>query len=48
MVYDHTDPLLGEIGEGGCKLIGASISIEYLGRIDDISGIIEVALNLSA
>lgn len=43
--FSVTPPLTDSLSAGGARLIGASLEIEYLGRIDDIQGIIEIAMN---
>jgi hypothetical protein len=35
-VFDSPAPLTDDVANGGCRLIGAFISMEYLGRVDDI------------
>jgi hypothetical protein len=43
-----TEPLDGEVADGGCRLLGACMSIEYLGKVDNIEGIVEVAMNMNS
>lgn len=46
--FDRTDPLYTNLSDGGCKLIGAVLNIEYLGKTDDISGLIEIGMKLNS
>lgn len=48
VLYDTTAPLTDEVANGGCRLIGACISIEYLGKVDNIEGIVEVGMNMNS
>jgi hypothetical protein len=36
------------IADGGCRLLGACMSIEYLGKIDNIEGLVEIGLNMNS
>ena len=36
------------IAAGGIRLVGAYLKIEYLGKIDDISGLVEVAMHMNS
>jgi hypothetical protein len=47
-VYDSLPPLSGDVSDGGCRLLGAVMSIEYLGKIDNIEGVVEVAMNMNS
>jgi hypothetical protein len=35
------------VAEGGTRLIGACVSIEYLGKIDNIEGLVEIGMNIN-
>lgn len=43
--FDTTAPLSDAVSAGGQRLIGAVIEIEYLGKVDNIEGIVEIAMN---
>jgi hypothetical protein len=47
-VWDTTPPLNDDVSNGGCRLIGACINIEYLGKIDNIEGLVEVGMNMNS
>jgi len=47
-VYDVTDSVSEDIASGGVRLIGAYLCIDYLGKVDDISGIIEVGMQINS
>lgn len=44
-LFDVTAPLTDAVSAGGSRLIGAVIEIEYLGKVDNIEGIVEIAMN---
>lgn len=46
--YHYTGALQDGISTGGQRLIGAFMRLEYLGKIDDISGKIEIGLNINS
>ena len=43
--FDTTAPLSDALCAGGQRMIGAVIEIEYLGKVDNIEGIVEIAMN---
>lgn len=43
--FDVTAPLSDSLSAGGQRLIAAVIEIEYLGKVDNIEGIVEIAMN---
>jgi hypothetical protein len=46
--WDSTDNLTNQVAHGGCRLIGAVMNIQYLGKFDDISGLVEIGLHLNS
>lgn len=46
-IWDQTPALIGDVAEGGARLIGASLKIQYLGKVDDIQGLIIIGLNIN-
>lgn len=46
-IWDNTPPLVGEVAEGGCRLLGAVLRIQYLGKVDDVQGLINIGLNIN-
>lgn len=45
--YDLTPRLSTAVAEGGVRLLGACMKIQYLGRIDDVQGLVQVAMNIN-
>lgn len=46
--FDTTDSINDELAHGGVRLIGAILKLRYVGKIDDISGLIEAGLHLNS
>lgn len=47
VVFDTTPALSRDVAEGGTRLLGACLKIQYMGKMDDIQGLIHVALNVN-
>lgn len=47
-MFDLTPSLGDELGHGGVRLIGACLKLTYLGKVDDLSGLIETGMHLNA
>lgn len=47
VVFDLTPRLSSSVAEGGVRLLGACMKIQYLGRMDDIQGLVQIAMNIN-